>query len=115
LIASCAATVALDPATVRTATLNSLQSGAVVMTTGVGSAQTVDVTISAVDTTASILFFNFRGDSDEPGDGQVRGHRTSSTNMQFFRANDSSLTNLTIQRQLMEFSVAEWEKTIRTI
>ena len=82
---------------------NTVQSGSVVMTAGAGAAQTVNVTISSVPLSSSILFFNLHGESIQPGDGQVRGQLTSPTNIQFFRENDSSLTDLTIQWYVVDF------------
>ncbi|MCH8850761.1 MAG: hypothetical protein IIC89_08040, partial [Chloroflexi bacterium] len=86
------------------AELVSVQSGTATMSAGAGSPQTVNVTISSVDTSSSILFFNRRGSSIDPGDGQIRGQLTSATNIQFFRADDTSDSDFTIQWYVAEFS-----------
>jgi hypothetical protein len=65
------------------ATAASVQSGTTTMTAGAGSAQSVTATITTVDPTRSILFFNVRGDSDQPADGMVRGQITSGTTLTF--------------------------------
>ena len=86
------------------AELVSVQSGTTTMSVGAGSPQTVNVAISSVDTASSILFFNMQGSSIQPGDGQIRGQLTSATNIQFFRADDTSQSNFTIQWYVAEFS-----------
>ena len=84
--------------------VRSLQSGTATMAAGgSGAAQTVDVPIATVDPTRAVLFFSVRGSSAEPGDGQVRGQITSSTNVRFYRANDTSLSDLTVQWAVVEF------------
>ncbi len=95
--------IALHSTVTQAAELVSVQSGTVTMTAGAGASQTVNVVISAVNTSQSILFFNYRGDSDQPGDGHIRGQLTSSTNIQFFRPDDSSLTGFTIEWYVAEF------------
>ncbi|MBI4719436.1 MAG: hypothetical protein HY763_16695 [Planctomycetes bacterium] len=92
------------PESVRAAGLKSLQSGSLTMSVGGGSAQTSNVTITSVDLSKSVLWFNYRGDSNDPDDGHVRGRLTSSTNIQFYRPNDASLTDLTIQWYVAEFA-----------
>lgn len=84
--------------------LKSLQTGTATMPVGsTASAQTVNVPITAVDTTRAILFFSLKVSSVDPGDGQVRGQLTSPTNIQFTRANDTSLSAVTIRWYLAEF------------
>ncbi len=85
------------------ADLASVQNGSVVMPISGSSAQTLNVTISSVDLSRSILFFNYRGNSGQPGDGQVRGQLTSGTNIRFYRANASSITALTVEWYVVEF------------
>jgi hypothetical protein len=87
------------------ATLVSVQSGTTTIPIGAtATTQTVDVAITSVNTSSSILFFNYRGNSADAGDGQLRGQLTSATNIQFVRANDTSLTALTVQWYVAEFS-----------
>ncbi|HXG02422.1 MAG TPA: PQQ-binding-like beta-propeller repeat protein [Candidatus Binatia bacterium] len=84
--------------------VRSLQSGTAAMAAGTsGAAQTVDVPIAAVDLTRAVLFFSVRGSSAEPGDGQVRGQITSATNVRFYRANDTSFSDLTVRWTVVEF------------
>jgi hypothetical protein len=84
--------------------VRSLQSGTATMAAGTsGAAQTVDVPIAAVDPTRAVLFFSVRGSSVDPGDGQVRGQITSATSLRFYRANDTSLSDLTIRWTVVEF------------
>jgi len=90
---------------VHAATLVSVQSGTTTIPIGAtGTTQTVDVAITSVNTSSSVLFFNYRGNSTDPGDGQLRGQLTSATNIQFVRANDTSTTALTVQWYVAEFS-----------
>lgn len=98
------AIVAAPGQVVRAAPLSKLQSGTVVLNAGAGAAQVIDVPVSAVDPAKTILFFNMHGDSQDPGDGEVRAQLTSATTIQFYRPNDSSLTDLTAHWFLAEFA-----------
>ena len=93
-----------DTRSVGAADIVSVQSGTVTLPTGGGGTQTVNVPIAPVATASSVLFFNYRGASTDPDDGQVRGQLTSASNIQFFRADDTSVTDLTVQWYLAEFS-----------
>ena len=94
-----------DGSDARAAQLISVQSGTTTMTQGGGASQTVNVAITSVDTTRSILFFNLRGDSTEPRNGQVRGQLTSATNIQFLREDDNaSASAITIEWYVAEFA-----------
>jgi outer membrane protein assembly factor BamB len=84
--------------------LRRLQAGTATMPAGAsGGPQTVNVPIGAVDPARAVLFFSVRGSSVDPGDGQVRGQITSATNVRFYRANDTSLSDLTIRWSVVEF------------
>jgi hypothetical protein len=84
--------------------LRSIQSGTATLPAGVsGGAQTVNVSIAPVDPARAILFFGVKGSTVDPGDGQVRGQITSSTTVRFFRANDTSLSDLTVRWSVVEF------------
>ncbi len=93
--------------------VKSVQTGTTTMpSTGTGVPQTVNVGAAqgfagVSDLTKSVLFFNLREQSLDPGSGQVRGQLTSTTNIAFNRANDdnqaNSQTAVTIQWYVVEF------------
>lgn len=89
--------------------VRSVQSGTATMPVGsTGAAETVTVGAAqgfagVTDLTRSVLFFSLRGSSNQPGDGQVRGRLASTSTIEFNRANDTSLSALTIRWYVVEF------------
>lgn len=89
--------------------VRSVQTGTTTMAVGAtGTTQTVNVGAAqgfagVTDLTKSVLFFSLKVSATDPADGQVRGQLTSTTNIQFERANDTSLSAVTIRWYVVEF------------
>ena len=75
-----------------------VRSGSDTMSSG---ATTLNVPITAVDLSRSVLFFNLKEQANEPGFALVRGQLTSATNIQFNRA-FSGGSDVTIQWYVAE-------------
>ena len=71
---------------------------------GAGAPQTTTATLAAIDPTTAILFMSVRGSSTDPGDGQIRG-QLGATSLTFNRGDDTSLTPMTVQWYVAEFSL----------
>jgi outer membrane protein assembly factor BamB len=80
-----------------TAGIKTVQGGTATMTTQ----STLNVPISSVTLTRSILFFSVAENNVDPSNGQVRGQLTSPTNIQFNRA--GTATTVTIRWYVAEF------------
>jgi len=83
-----------------------VQTGTATMPVGVTNApETVNVPLSTplTNLSRSVLFFTLRESAVDPGDGQVRGQILDVNTLQFNRANDTSLSDVTIQWTVVEF------------
>ena len=77
--------------------IHTVQSGTATLTTQ----SVLNVPITTVDLTRSVLFMSVSGDNVDPNNGHVRGQLTSATNLQFNRIGTS--TTLTIKWHVATF------------